>query len=846
MSDRRIPAIFISYSHDSPQHVQWVEDFAVRLKRLIECEVILDKWSYDRTLPWNAFMVESIWRSDIVILVCTEEYRAKAENLRGQSGVSREAVITLTDFYANPQKFIPVVREISEDGNAVVPYWLTNWDYVDFSAHAPMDDSFDKLCTEINRVWVRASPADLPEGTTSRSAGSAHELAARIRTTQSIIAGQFFKTFHLPDGTGHGQYLYVDPTIVTRQGAEKRVTAGSEAIHDFTISEQKVYLLVGEYGSGKSSLAQYAAVAREMSDTGGEIYITVTCRANPECDPDNFSAWLDSTLRTRHTVGNLRYSWRLRFEDLAALQTHYRVVLVVDGLDELSVSPAWTPESTLAALIDQACEFSWKTILTGRDIYLGALYEGANPMRRAEYADARQLKRLWSNRELTIGFMQPFDDAQISQYFSSSATGGDIGNPEELPPDVASLARKPVFAQLLADSPELIQNRRLRKTDLYDNIVTDWIGSRSGIVLDTKASISVLEEIAFTMFVANRREVSISFIERCAERCLPSLDPHTVATELIIRSILIVSADGSAAFSHSTIMEYLVACRLARRLEKFDNSETYVRLLTVPINAFIIELLENVEADAPYISGQAEYPGEMVFLNVPAKAAETLELEEGSALLGKNAVTCTQYLEFLKANPNMLPPRSEGRELLYQLGTRADVDWFVQDVELYLAACERLCWSRDSREPPAGMSEHPVYYVSWYDAWAYCRWTGTSLPSYSEWSLAGYWDPANEEWTEHPVAGTPDPGRNCNCMNVANGTVPVSEMPDARSAMGCRHMLGNVAEWTATWSDDAQSYKVIAGGGWMDDAEAGAFGNPGISFPNIRRNFVGFRVLKRL
>lgn len=97
----------------------------------------------------------------------------------------------------------------------------------------------------------------------------------------------------------------------------------------------------------------------------------------------------------------------------------------------------------------------------------------------------------------------------------------------------------------------------------------------------------------------------------------------------------------------------------------------------------------------------------------------------------------------------------------------------------------------------------PVIHVNWYEAEAYCRWAGRRLPSEVEWEMAASLPPDGNgkrpyPWGEEP----PAPGR-AHLDGRAAGCVDVNAMPRGDSAFGCRQMLGNVWEWTAT---DFQPY----------------------------------------
>ena len=117
-------------------------------------------------------------------------------------------------------------------------------------------------------------------------------------------------------------------------------------------------------------------------------------------------------------------------------------------------------------------------------------------------------------------------------------------------------------------------------------------------------------------------------------------------------------------------------------------------------------------------------------------------------------------------------------------------------------------WEDNQFLPNTG--DHPVIWVSSEDAEVYADWVGGRLPSFEEWERAARGDD-DRLFTWGDKIDKP----RCNTAEAgARTTTPVGTFPEGISQFGCYDLLGNVWEWTSTWYDENQHFRVVRGGAW--------------------------------
>ena len=160
---------------------------------------------------------------------------------------------------------------------------------------------------------------------------------------------------------------------------------------------------------------------------------------------------------------------------------------------------------------------------------------------------------------------------------------------------------------------------------------------------------------------------------------------------------------------------------------------------------------------------------------------------------------------------------------------------------------------------------HPVVFVSWENAVAYCEWREARLPTEAEWEKAARGtDAHNYPW------GNEFDGDALNFCDVEceyswadkgardyyTTTAPVGLFPKGASVYGVLDMAGNIAEWVADWyaedyyenspilnplGPESGTYRVLRGGSWYHRKyDVRTFKRDKLR-PNVAYNYTGFR-----
>ena len=207
--------------------------------------------------------------------------------------------------------------------------------------------------------------------------------------------------------------------------------------------------------------------------------------------------------------------------------------------------------------------------------------------------------------------------------------------------------------------------------------------------------------------------------------------------------------------------------------------------------------------------------------------------------------------EFIMGSNDRLP--DEGPEHKVTLP-----DFYIDEFEVTNLQYKKFNDATHGRSPrhwrnrtfPAGKADHPVVYVTWDNANAYCEWAGKRLPTDAEWEKAARgMDGRMFPWGDEFATANANTPVRWQEIGQFGDTSPVGAFEAGKSPYGVHDMSGNVWEWTASWykaypdnqtasESYGERYKTLKGGSWFDCS----FYKCGISAPVFNRSFFAKKV----
>lgn len=339
------------------------------------------------------------------------------------------------------------------------------------------------------------------------------------------------------------------------------------------------------------------------------------------------------------------------------------------------------------------------------------------------------------------------------------------------------------------------------------------------------------------------REETLAYMQRVFERVVERLDsrePSAEETYLYLLSVLHEDMHGEAFTYMRQTLEYPLP-----------------QLSTLQHSA------GTVKTDGP-LPGDVEIPGGTFELGATRDAPFVFDNEKWSHpvavpafRIARAPVTNAEFAEFVKDNGYLRRELWSYQGWVWRRKTGAEhpVDW-KHGVNGWL---RRHFDQRVPLEPHA-----PVINVNWYEAEAYCNWAGRRLPTEAEWEMAASAEPAPDgrgvtaPKRRYPWGDEPPSPLHANLDSRFPGCVDVGALPAGDSAFGCRQMLGNVWEWTASAFYPFPGYivdtpykeysapwfgyrKVLKGGAWATRSRLISNTYRNFFQPYRRDPFAGFR-----
>ena len=231
-----------------------------------------------------------------------------------------------------------------------------------------------------------------------------------------------------------------------------------------------------------------------------------------------------------------------------------------------------------------------------------------------------------------------------------------------------------------------------------------------------------------------------------------------------------------------------------------------------------------------------------VYINDPGVSGH----EGFAGYMSKYETTNAQYCQFLNAALDSCDITRSGNDAIGASGSNSGTDFVGQPYydgdglgldydNITKGGAARIHYDGGAFRVDPGFENHPITYVSWYGATAFCNYYGYRLPTEWEWQAV-----ADYDGSFIYGCGTTITNNMANYFGSTHpyGTTVVDTF--GTYGYGMCDIAGNVQEWTSS----IRSKYVIRGGGWEGNSYYCNVSSYNQVNPNAANYGIGFRVCR--
>jgi hypothetical protein len=262
------PKVFVSYSHDSEPHKDWVLALATRLVAN-GVDVVLDQWDLRLGSNLQHFMEQGLSAAHRVLAVCTDSYVAKANAGRG-GGVGYEKMILTAQLMQDvtSDRIVPVIRANSLA--QPVPTFLSSRVFIDFRDDRDFEAKYAELVRDIHGQEIKPRP---PLGRNPFTADIAATAPIISFGSERYVSPATSGTVAFDYSNNNGRFTFGAGDMAFETAWSR---AGMNSIHAYTdpLSIRSVAIAVGAKSIAQiEDATQYDPSSRVRTPHAGEILV---------------------------------------------------------------------------------------------------------------------------------------------------------------------------------------------------------------------------------------------------------------------------------------------------------------------------------------------------------------------------------------------------------------------------------------------------------------------------------------------------------------------------------------------------------------------------------------------